>query len=55
MLNEELQIAMNLARSAGALIMEFYRTGVATEEKIGADNHIEPVTIADRTDSELIV
>ena len=55
MLNEELQTAMNLARQAGALIMEFYRTGVATEEKIGADNHIEPVTIADRAASELIV
>ena len=55
MLNEELQTAMNLARRAGALIMEFYRTGVATEEKVGADNHIEPVTIADRTASELIV
>jgi len=55
MLNEELQTAMNLARSAGALIMEFYRTGVAIEEKIGADDYIEPVTIADRTASELIV
>jgi 3'(2'), 5'-bisphosphate nucleotidase len=55
MLNEELQTAMNLARRAGALIMEFYRTGVATEEKIGADNYLEPVTIADRTASELIV
>lgn len=55
MLNEELQIAMNLARRAGALIMEFYRTDVAIEEKIGADNYIEPVTIADRTASELIV
>lgn len=55
MLNEELQTAMNLARRAGALIMEFYRTGVATEEKIGADNHFEPVTIADRAASELIV
>jgi 3'(2'), 5'-bisphosphate nucleotidase len=55
MLNEELQTAMNLARRAGALIMKFYETGVATEEKVGADNHMEPVTIADRTASELIV
>jgi 3'(2'), 5'-bisphosphate nucleotidase len=55
MLNEELQTAMNLARQAGALIMKFYETGVATEEKIGADNYAEPVTIADRTASELIV
>ena len=55
MLNEELQTAMNLARSAGALVMDFYRAGVATEEKIGADNYVEPVTIADRAASELIV
>jgi 3'(2'), 5'-bisphosphate nucleotidase len=55
MLSEELQTAMNLARRAGALIMEFYRTGVATEEKVGVDNYMEPVTIADRTASELIV
>ena len=46
---------MNLARSAGALVMDFYRAGVATEEKIGADNYVEPVTIADRAASELIV
>lgn len=55
MLNEELQTAMNLARRAGALIMKHYETGVETEEKIGADNYSEPVTIADRESSELIV
>lgn len=55
MLNEELQTAMNLARQAGALIMRHYAAGVRTEEKIGADNYSEPVTIADRESSELIV
>ncbi|MGI8495828.1 MAG: 3'(2'),5'-bisphosphate nucleotidase CysQ family protein, partial [Pyrinomonadaceae bacterium] len=55
MLNEELQTAMTLARRAGALIMRHYAAGVTTEEKIGADNYAEPVTIADRESSELIV
>lgn len=55
MLNEELQTAMNLARDAGALIMKHYEAGVATEEKVDADNFSEPVTIADREASELIV
>lgn len=55
MLNKELETAINLARRAGALAMEFYNAGVATEEKIGADNYVEPVTIADRAASELIV
>lgn len=55
MLNEELQTAMTLAREAGALIMRHYAAGVVTEEKIGADNYSEPVTIADRESSDLIV
>lgn len=55
MLIKELETAINLARRAGALAMEFYNAGVATEEKIGADNYVEPVTIADRAASELIV
>jgi len=55
MRNEELEIAMNLARRAGALILDFYEKGVEREEKIGADNFREAVTIADRKASELIV
>ncbi len=55
MLKEELQTAMNLARRAGALIMDFYENGFEREEKIGADNFVEAVTIADRQASELIV
>jgi 3'(2'),5'-bisphosphate nucleotidase len=55
MLENELQTAINVAREASALIMDFYAKGVKTEEKLGADNYIEPVTIADRKASELIV
>ena len=55
MLNKELETAVLLARKAGAEIMQFYRSGVAAEQKIGADNFPEPVTIADRTASKTIV
>lgn len=55
MLNEELQLAMTLARRAGALILGYYRDGFEIEEKIGADSMTEPVTIADREASRIIV
>ncbi|MBK8809258.1 MAG: 3'(2'),5'-bisphosphate nucleotidase CysQ [Acidobacteria bacterium] len=55
MLNQELETAIDLARRAGAAILEFYRNGFEAEEKIGADNFTEPVTIADRTASRIIV
>jgi 3'(2'), 5'-bisphosphate nucleotidase len=55
MLDKELETAINLARRAGVLIMDFYEKGFETEEKLGADNFAEPVTIADREASELIV
>lgn len=55
MLNKELGVAIDLARRASALILGFYEKGVEAEEKIGADNFPEPVTIADRLSSELIV
>jgi myo-inositol-1(or 4)-monophosphatase len=35
--------------------MEFYALGVIAEEKLGADNFTEPVTIADKTASRMIV
>ena len=35
--------------------MEYYKTDFVEEEKIGADNFLEPVTIADRTASTIIV
>ena len=55
MFEKELETAIKLAQTAGAKIIEFYKTGVVAEEKIGADNFLEPVTIADRTASQIIV
>lgn len=55
MLEKELETAIALARSAGDLILNFYEKGFEIEEKLGADNFAEPVTIADRMSSRLIV
>lgn len=55
MLQIELEKAINLARIAGKKILEHYAAGFVTEEKVGADNYSEPVTIADREASRIIV
>jgi 3'(2'), 5'-bisphosphate nucleotidase len=55
MLEKELETAVALARLAGAKILEFYALEIIAEEKLGADNFIEPVTIADITASRIIV
>lgn len=55
MLERELATAIELARNAGASIMEFYAADIVVEKKYGADNSSEPVTIADRTASRIIV
>ena len=55
MLEKELQVAIELARVAGEKILEFYALEIVTEQKLGADNFYEPVTIADRTASTIIV
>lgn len=55
MLKKELETANALARAAGDLILDFYEKGVEIEEKLGVDNFAEPVTIADRMSSRLIV
>ena len=55
MLQNELEIAIALARLAGKTILEHYAAGFETEEKLGADNYSEPVTIADREASTIIV
>ncbi len=55
MLKKELETAITLARKAGEKILDFYISDVLAEEKIGADNFAEPVTIADRTASKIIV
>ncbi|MGI8883568.1 MAG: 3'(2'),5'-bisphosphate nucleotidase CysQ family protein [Pyrinomonadaceae bacterium] len=55
MLVKELEIAVALAREAGVKILEFYALEIIAEEKLGADNFTEPVTIADKTASRIIV
>ncbi len=55
MLEKELETAISLARIAGARILEFYALEIIAEEKLGADNLTEPVTIADKTASRIIV
>lgn len=54
-LSRELEKAIALARTAGAKILEFYALEIVTEQKLGADNFSEPVTIADKTASQIIV
>ncbi len=55
MLEKELETAIALAKKAGARILEFYALEIIAEQKIGADNKTEPVTIADKTASKIIV
>ena len=55
MLEKELETAIALSKKAGAVILDFYANGCAVEEKISNDNFSEPVTIADRTASRIIV
>ena len=51
----ELRIATELAREAGAIILEDYARPIKVERKIDADDYLEPVTITDRAANELIV
>ncbi len=55
MFEKELETAITLAREAGRIILDFYANGFEIEEKIFADNFSEPITIADRTASKIIV
>lgn len=55
MLEKELETAIALARTAGRRILEFYAMEIVAEQKVGADNKTEPVTIADKTASKIIV
>ena len=55
MLKKELETAIDLARKAGAKILEFYALEIIAEQKLGVDNFSEPVTIADKTASKMIV
>jgi 3'(2'), 5'-bisphosphate nucleotidase len=55
MLEKELEVAINLARKAGIVILEFYALEIIARQKVGADNFFEPVTDADKTASQIIV
>ncbi|HUR96510.1 MAG TPA: 3'(2'),5'-bisphosphate nucleotidase CysQ [Pyrinomonadaceae bacterium] len=55
MLEHELETAVRLAREAGNKVLEYYAGEVIAEEKLGADNFSEPVTIADRAASRIVV
>jgi 3'(2'), 5'-bisphosphate nucleotidase len=55
MLRKELETAVALARKAGLVILEYYALEIIAEEKLGVDNQFEPVTIADKTASRIIV
>src|SRR6188768_1972009 len=56
MLQQELETAIAAARLAGETIMRHYEAGFETEEKFNSeDSFSEPVTIADREASAIIV
>ena len=55
MLEVELETALSLAREAGTKVLAFYALEIIAEEKLGIDNFAEPVTIADRESSRIIV
>ncbi len=55
MLEKKLETAVEIAKLAGEVILEFYALEIIAEEKYGVDNFSEPVTIADRTASKIIV
>jgi 3'(2'), 5'-bisphosphate nucleotidase len=55
MWTDELNTAIELARLAGTEIMRYYDTEIIAEEKVMPDNFAEPVTVADRLASRMIV
>lgn len=55
MLKKELETAIAAAFKAGERILEYYALEIIAEKKTGVDNFTEPVTIADRTASQIIV
>lgn len=52
---KELEIAKSLAEKAAVEILEHYAREIVAEEKLGVDQHYEPVTAADRAASRIIV
>ena len=55
MLQNELETAIATALLAGKTILKHYASEFETEQKLGVDNRSEPVTIADREASRIIV
>jgi len=51
----EIQVATELARKAGAVLLEHYYSPFLVEQKVNALDEIEEVTAADREANELIV
>lgn len=51
----ELEIAKSVASRASVEILEHYKRDIIAEEKLGVDQHYEPVTDADRAASRIIV
>jgi 3'(2'), 5'-bisphosphate nucleotidase len=51
----EIQVATELARAAGAVLLEHYYSPFLVEQKINALDELEEVTAADREANELIV
>ena len=55
MFERELKIAIDVAREAGEKVLDYYALEVIAEEKLGLDDFAEPVTVADRASSRIIV
>src|SRR6202171_1353092 len=51
----EIEVATELARAAGAVLLEHYYSPFLVEQKVNALDEIEEVTAADREANELIV
>lgn len=53
--NRELEVATDLARAAGAILLQHYHSPFLVEQKVNALKELEEVTAADREANELIV
>lgn len=55
MFQHELEVAKRLAQTASRTILEYYSSDIIAEQKLGVDDHYEPVTEADKAASRIIV
>ena len=55
MLQRELDAAVGLARYASEVILDHYSREIIAEQKLGVDSYYEPVTLADKAASKIIV